>query len=168
MNAHDYAGSMAAYNRWINEKIYAAAAELGDADRKRDLGAFFRSIHGTLNHLLPGDHVWLQRFAGEPVTMRSPSDELYADFDELRHARRAMDDRLERWAAELSDDFTDRLLSFFSVTYQKNRELPGWAALIHLFNHQTHHRGQVTTLLKQLGKDPGVTDFSWMPLFDAG
>jgi uncharacterized damage-inducible protein DinB len=166
MNARDYAIAMAAYSQWMNEKIYAAAAELGDDARKRDLGAFFRSIHGTLNHILLGDQAWLQRLQGQPVTMRSPDQELHADFDELFAARRAMDSSLSEFAANLSNEFFDQPLAFFSITYQKNRVIPAWAALVHMFNHQTHHRGQVTTLLKQLGKDPGVTDFPWMPFFD--
>jgi len=157
---------MSAYNSWMNERIFGCAAELSDAERKRDLGAFFKSIHGTLNHILLGDEAWLQRFRGQPVTMVSPSQEICADFEELRAARRAMDREITRWAEGLTDGFADRLFAFYSVTYGKDRVIPGWAAIAHVFNHQTHHRGQVTTLLKQLGKDVGVTDLPWMPRFD--
>jgi uncharacterized damage-inducible protein DinB len=166
MRIKDYAVGMSAYNSWMNEKIFDCAAELSDAERKRDQGAFFRSIHGTLNHLLLGDQSWLQRFRGQPVTMVSPSQELHADFEALRAARRAMDGEIARWAGALTDGFADQSFAFYSVTYQKNRVIPGWAAVAHVFNHQTHHRGQVTTLLKQVGKDPGVTDLPWMPRFD--
>jgi uncharacterized damage-inducible protein DinB len=166
MNLRDYAGAMAAYNEWMNGKLYAVTATLTDEERKRDLGAFFRSLHGTLNHLLLGDRAWMERFRGRAVTMKSPDEELYADFEELRAARVAMDAEIVAWAASLGDDHDTAPFRFFSVTYNRERVLPGWAPVVQMFNHQTHHRGQVTTLLKQLGRDPGVTDFPWMPLFD--
>ena len=77
-----------------------------------------------------------------------------------------MDGAIARWAATTDDDFAARPFPFHSVTYGRDRVVPGWAAVTHLFNHQAHHRGQVTTLLKQLGQDPGVTDLPWMPFFD--
>ena len=166
MELRDLAIGLASYNRWMNEKIYAAAAELTDEERKRDLGSFFKSIHLTLNHILLGDQSWLQRFRGQPVTMKSTRDELFTDFAELGQARLAMDDDIARWAATLDDVFATAPFRFHSVAYGRDRSVPGWAAVMHLFNHQTHHRGQVTTLLKQLGKDPGVTDLPWMPLFE--
>jgi uncharacterized damage-inducible protein DinB len=159
---------MAAYNRWMNEKIYAVCAALTDAERKQDRGAFFGSIHATLNHLLLGDQAWLQRLCGQPVSMKTVRDELFSDFAELCAARTRMDDEIEVWAAQLTDEFADATYSFFSITYQKHRRLPGgWAIVAHLFNHQTHHRGQITTLLSQLGHDVGITDLPWMPRFDA-
>ena len=166
MQIKDYAVAMAAYNAWMNEKVYACAAELSDAERKRDLGAFFKSIHRTLNHILLGDQAWLQRFRDQPVTMASPSEQLHAEFGQLWAARRSMDREISTWADGLIDDFADRPLAFYSVTYKRNRVVPGWVAIAHLFNHQTHHRGQVTTLLRQLGKDSGVTDLPWMPALD--
>lgn len=166
MNLADYARAMAAYNQWMNEKVYDVAATLTDEERKRDLGAFFGSLHGTLNHLLLGDRAWMERFHGKPVTMKSPGEELFADFADLRAARAAMDDEITAWAASLDADYGSAPFRFFSVAYNRERVLPGWAPVIQMFNHQTHHRGQVTTLLKQLGRDPGVTDFPWMPMFD--
>ena len=158
---------LARYNRWMNEKIYAAAAELTDVERTRDLGAFFKSIHGTLTHILVADESWLQRFRGQPLTMTSPAQPMHADFDDLRAARRQMDADIADWARSLTNEFATAPFRFWSVTYQKERVIPGWAAVVHVFNHQTHHRGQATTLLKQLGKDPGMTDLPWMPPFDA-
>lgn len=166
MRIREYATAMAAYNRWMNEKLYATAGELTDEERKRDLGAFFKSIHGTLNHLLLADLWWMQRFQGEPLEKKSLGDELHASFAELAAARGVMDARIVAWADGVTDDFAESELRFFSVTYGRERVLPHWAAIVQLFNHQTHHRGQVTTLLKQLGKDPGATDFPWMPYFD--
>ncbi|HVJ89590.1 MAG TPA: DinB family protein [Labilithrix sp.] len=160
----EYARVMARYNRWMNDKVYAVANELTDAERKEDRGAFFGSIHRTLNHLLLADRVWLGRFAGTelqegemgPGGIRSLDQELYADFDELRRERTKTDDDVDAFVATLTDD---KLRA--NLRYRRRgavNEFPLWHAVTHLFNHQTHHRGQVTTLLMQAGRDPGVTD----------
>ncbi len=167
MQLREYAGGMAAYNQWMNEKLYAAAGELSDEERKRDLGAAFRSIHGTLNHLLLTDQAWMQRFRGEPVTMQAVDQELYAAFEPLWEARRALDAEIAAWAEQVPESFGAAPLRVFSISYQREFILPGWVAVTHLFNHQTHHRAQAGTLLHQLGKDPGVTDLPAMPRFAA-
>ena len=108
----EYARVMARYNRWMNDKVYAVANELTDAERKEDRGAFFGSIHRTLNHLLLADRVWLGRFAGTelqegemgPGGIRSLDQELYADFDELRRERTKTDDDVDAFVATLTDD----------------------------------------------------------------
>jgi uncharacterized damage-inducible protein DinB len=166
MTLRELAVAFAAYNRWMNEKIYACAAQLTDEQRKRDLGAFFGSLHGTLNHLLLGDRNWMQRFHGQPVTATSLREELHRDFESLWTARRQMDDAIDAWAATLTETFADTPFRFRGVGAPQDHTVPGWAAAMHLFNHQTHHRGQATTLLKQLGQDPGVTDLPWMPHFN--
>jgi uncharacterized damage-inducible protein DinB len=148
--------AMAAYNRWMNERLYAVVAPLSDEERRRDRGAFFGSIHGTLNHLLLADRVWIGRLHGEPITITSLDQELYADFEQLRAERQRSDGHLERWMAELGPEQLDE-----TVTYQSRFgpfSHPLWFALSHLFNHQTHHRGQLTTLLAQLKLDYGSTD----------
>ena len=158
---------MAAYNRWMNEKLYAAAAGLPDAERKRDLRAFFKSLHGTLNHLLLGDRVWMGRFTGEPFKVRSLADELYADFDELRAERVKTDRHIVDWAASLSDERIAGDFTFTSIVNPAPRTIPMRHAVTHFFNHQTHHRGQATTVLMQLGVDPGATDLLWLPELQA-
>jgi uncharacterized damage-inducible protein DinB len=169
MNAHPdwslraYALAMAQYNLWMNDKVYEAAATLSDEQRKANRQAFFKSIHGTLNHLLLGDRSWMQRLHGQPVTMTSARDELHSDFDALRAARAEMDQTLLSWADGLSAEDESRAFSFFSVTYQQQISLPFAGVVMQIFNHQTHHRGQVTTLLTQLGADVGVTDIPVMP-----
>ena len=150
--------ALARYNRWMNERLYAVCATLSDEERKRDLRAFFRSVHGTLNHLLLADRAWYGRFVGRPESFASLDQELHADFEELRAARRAMDERLEAWCAELTDEALAAPLVYRNQSGKEFSHPLGPAAL-HLFNHGTHHRGQVTTLLAQLGRDPGVTDF---------
>jgi len=149
---------MAHYNRWMNSRIYAACAGLSDAERKRDAGAFFRSIHGTLNHLLLADRIWMGRFSGQAVAVESLDQELHSSFEALRAERETRDEAIIAWAESLSDADLASTLSFTSVVDPRPRECPFWLAVSHFFNHQTHHRGQVTTLLSQRGIDPGVTD----------
>lgn len=157
-------GALARYNRFMNDKLYGVAARLSDDVRKRDLGAFFKSIHGTFNHLLLADRVWLGRFQGVvledgfmgPGGIRTLDQELYADFDELKEQRRRTDDELSAWISGLTEEHLTANLSF--SRRGQRAECPLWWAVAHVFNHQTHHRGQITTLFTQLGHDPGVTD----------
>ena len=154
---------MASYNRWMNERLYALCADLPDADRKRDVGAFFKSIHGTLNHLLLADRIWLGRFVGRPFAARSLDQELYSDFAELRAAREMTDREIMAWAESLTEKQLGDPLTYGSITNPARRTYPMWVTVVHFFNHQTHHRGQLTTLLCQRGVDPGVTDLIWLP-----
>ena len=163
MNGVAWARTLAAYNRWMNERLYALCAGLPDEERKRDRGAFFRSIHGTLNHLLLGDRIWLGRFRGEPFAVASLDQELYADFAELRAERAHTDREIDAWAASLAPADFEGTLHFASFVNPAPRSLPFWVAATHFFNHQAHHRGQLTTLLMQAGADPGVTDLIWLP-----
>jgi uncharacterized damage-inducible protein DinB len=149
--------AMAGYNRWMNEKLYDVCERLPDEERKRDRSAFFKSIHGTLNHLLLADRAWLGRFTGRPVHYPKLDLELYADFAELRRERRRMDDAIEAYCATLTDASLASELVYRNFQGKEFRHALG-VAVVHLFNHQTHHRGQVTTLLSQAGIDPGVTD----------
>lgn len=167
MNPLEHARTLARYNRWMNRKLYDCAAKLSDAQRKEDRRAFFRSIHGTLNHLLLADNIWIGRFEGRPFAAKSLDQELHADFAELRAAREAMDERILDWAAKLTEDVLASELRYTSIVNPQPRRMPMDLAVIHFFNHQTHHRGQVTTLLFQCGIDPGVTDLMWMAQEDA-
>jgi uncharacterized damage-inducible protein DinB len=154
---------LAAYNASINGKLYGACAALPDEERKRDRGAFFRSIHGTLNHLLLADSVWMGRFEAKPFAIKSLDQELYASFDELRAHRIEMDARIDRWAESLTETALDAKLAFTSVLTKRTHTSTLWKVVAHFFNHQTHHRGQLTTLLSQVGIDYGGTDLLLMP-----
>jgi uncharacterized damage-inducible protein DinB len=147
----------ARYNRLANELLYAACARLSDADYRRDLGAFFGSVQGTLNHLLLGDTIWMARFEGSAHPSTGLDAILFEDFTALRAARQTMDQRIERFFADLPSGF-----DCGSVRYVNNSgydtEDPWSVILPHFFNHQTHHRAQVHTLLSQLGQDPPVLD----------
>ena len=160
----EYCQTMAAYNTWMNRSLYGAALQLTDAQRKADRGAFFGSIHSTLNHILWGDRVWLPRFNGRNYPVGRVGEDLYDSFAGLREARQEMDDEIVAWAARLDPDRLVGTLTWFSGIAQREMSRPRWLCVTQMFNHQTHHRGQVTTLLKQAGIDPGVTDLPWAPL----
>lgn len=161
-----YCQTMASYNRWMNQKLYAICAELSEEERTRDLGAFFGSVHGTLNHLLFGDIAWLLRFTGQSLAGLKMGEDLHAEFADLRQHRQQTDEVLVNWAGAIAPQWLEQPFEFTSQVDGKVRVLPTWVLVTHLFNHQTHHRGQVTTLLKQLGHDPGVTDLPFLPTLD--
>ena len=160
---------MASYNQWMNEKMYQAASQLSAGQLAEDRGAFFSSIIGTLNHILVGDTLWLQRFAEHSVKFvsldsvrqleapRSLDAMLYQDFDGLWKARIAMDAVIVAFAKELTEEVLADSLTYCDT--KGNPYTKRLAYLVqHLFNHQTHHRGQVSTMLSQAGADVGVTD----------
>ena len=159
----DEARVLAEYNAWMNGKLYAACAALPDEERKRDRGAFFHSIHGTLNHVLLADSIWMGRFAGPPFAFKGLDQELHASFDELRAHRTEMDERISRWAGGLTDAALGAKLEFKSAITKRTHAPTLWRVVLHFFNHQTHHRGQITALLSQAGVDYGVTDLFLMP-----
>ena len=161
---------LARYNRWFNERLYAACDALGDAARLKNHGAFFGSVHGTLNHLIWGDTMWLQRFAAQDAAFTalgagllslpagaSHATVLEPEWDALKARRERLDAAIEAWVAQMPDDFPMRTMRYAN-TRGVWREHPAWQAMTHFFNHQAHHRGQVTTLLSQAGVDVGVTD----------
>jgi len=156
--------AFARYNRWMNGKVYAGAARLSDEERKHDRGAFFGSIHNVMNHLLVADRIWLGRLTGrvpEPGFIgvdgiKALDQELAADFDELRRERARTDAAIDEWTETVTADRLAGTLRW--VRKGEARDVPVWWAVTQLFNHQTHHRGQITTLLFQAGQDPGATD----------
>jgi uncharacterized damage-inducible protein DinB len=157
-----HATLMARYNQWMNGKLYDCAARLQDAQRKEDRGAFFKSLHGTLGHLVSADTIWLHRFTGrstEGLTLTGA----YDDFDQMRARRVALDEEILAWSATLETQWLAADFSYFSRISNAHYSKPAWLLVVHLFNHQTHHRGQATTLLTQLGIDIGPTDLAAMP-----
>lgn len=162
---------MARYNQWMNGRLYATAGAMDAADLRADRGAFFGSILATLDHILAADAHWLSRFAAsfpqlaslEPLRRR-PLPELvrgitFPDLARLREDRDAMDEVLVRFTHEATDATYAcpmRYVNSAGEAYTREAGL----VLRHVFNHQTHHRGQVTTLFSQCGMDVGVTDLS--------
>lgn len=160
--------SMAAYNRWANRRLYAAAAALPDDDYRRPAGAYFNSLHGTLNHLLATDRIWMRRMTGEGDAPDKLNAILFERLDELRAAREREDERIVCHvaglsAADLEADFD------YATTGGKPQRQPRWEALAHLFNHQTHHRGQAHAVLTRLGvAEPPPLDLLVMQREGAG
>lgn len=152
----------AAYNRWANARLFDACAQLSDADYRRDLGAFFRSVHGTLNHLLLGDRLWLGRLQGSAPAFTALDTELHTDFAALRAARAETDAAICVEVEALDGAALSQMLHFTSLVTGRAMQLPRWVAWTQMFNHQMHHRGQVTALLTRLGVDYGDIDLIWM------
>lgn len=147
----------ARYNTLANQRLYQACAALSDEERRRDLGAFFRSVHGTLNHLVLGDRIWMTRFEGGTHPSTDLDAILFDDYAALGAARVEMDRRIEAFFATPPAGFLDRTLVYINNAGIESRD-PAQVIVPHFFNHQTHHRAQVHTLLSQLGRDPPSLD----------
>ncbi|HSF93382.1 MAG TPA: DinB family protein [Thermohalobaculum sp.] len=148
---------MAAYNAWANRRLYDAAGRLGDADYRADLGAAFRSVHGTLNHLVVGDVLWLARFRGQPQPPLRLDQILHEDRAELCAAREALDAEIVDFVEALSAADLAATITYSMITRPETVTEPIAPALTHFFNHQTHHRGQVHALLTRLtGQAPAL------------
>lgn len=143
------------YNRWANAALYAAVAEVGEADYRADHGAFFRSLHGTLNHVLVADRIWMRRFTGTGEAPTRLDAILFEDLAGLRGAREAEDERIVAWVEGLDGDALAASFTYTPVTRPDPITQPLWPALTHFFNHQTHHRGQAHVLLTRIaGRAP--------------
>ncbi len=143
---------MAAYNAWANQRLYDAAAELNEDEFNRDTGAFFKSMCGTLNHVLVGDRIWLKRFTGSGDAPGKLDTILFPQFDALRGAREAEDRRIIDWVGGLSEDDIGGRFTYVTVTDMRTISQRLAPALSHFFNHQTHHRGHAHMILTTLGK----------------
>lgn len=169
MTRLDHLSLMASYNQWMNKKLSAAAATLPTQELSADRKAFFGSILGTLNHLVVADIIWLKRFASHPAgfdalepirQLADPqglSQQLFNNLDELSAQRQRLDTTIIEWTQGLREADLDVTLHYANTAgIPAQRDFYG--LLIHFFNHQTHHRGQATTLLSQAGADVGSTD----------
>lgn len=161
-----YVELMAEYNKWMDKKIYSVCQDIPDQDRKKDMGAFFKSIHGTLNHIYYGDIAWLERLRDSTFTPRKIGVDIFENFEELRAAQEEMDSEILEWVRTLTPEILSEPFDYVSNVENFSRTLPKWVLAAHMFNHQTHHRGQVTTLIKQLGYEPGITDLPWLPCLE--
>jgi uncharacterized damage-inducible protein DinB len=165
---------LARYNRWINERLYEACEALTDEARKQERGAFFGSIHRTLCHLVVADQVWLRRFAqcgaDKGITFASLGPQvldmpeaytldmvLFEEWADLKAKRAQLDAAIEQWVADMPDAYP-QLTMRYGNSKGVQREHAAWMAITHFFNHQTHHRGQASTLITQAGGTVGVTD----------
>ncbi len=148
---------LARYNRLANERLYAACAQLEDAEYRKPREGSFGSIHGLLNHILLGDRRWLNLFEHDERPTPRLNQILYDDFSELRTARVREDERIESYFASLDAAFWSR--TFHYTNYEgKDAHQSAHVACTHLFNHQTHHRGQVHVMLSQTTVAPPQLD----------
>lgn len=169
MQWRDFITQFAEYNQWMNDKVYAAAAKLSTEELVRDRGAFFKSILGTLNHLVVADTLWLKRFANHPtpfsaltpvIALEKPqalNQIIFGELPDLHQRRQLLDQTINALAAQVSDADLEQILHYQSTQGVPSQK-PFYKILMHFFNHQTHHRGQITTLLTQAGVDVGGTD----------
>ncbi len=144
--------TFAQYNAWANLRLYDAAADLSDADYRADRGAFFKSMHGTLNHLLVTDRIWMQRITGQGDAPDRLDAILFDDLVPLRSAREAEDRRIVAHVTGLDAARLAGVIRYRRVSTPEMFEQPLAPALAHLFNHQTHHRGQAHMILTSLGR----------------
>ncbi len=156
----EYVRVMAQYNQTMNQRLFEAAARLTDEQRREDIGLFWQSLHGTLCHLLWGDRQWMARFDDwtPNTTPNSQSAELIADFSELRTARTEADAAIVDFAGRVNEQWLSEDLTWFSGSAKAERRMSKRLLVTHLFNHQTHHRGQAHAALTRFGADPGDTD----------
>jgi len=160
----EFVRTMAAYNAEMNRRVYDAAARLSDEERRKDRGAFWGSIHRTLNHILWGDTIWMIRFDNWeklPGGIKE-SDGLHQDFFALRDARVVADRRLCDWAERVDAAWLADELTWFSAVMNKEMRKPHGLLVTHIFNHQTHHRGQVHAMLTAAGEKTGDTDLPFV------
>jgi len=161
-----YVQRMARYNRWQNQNLYGVADQLGEEERRRERGAFFGSIHKTLSHLLWGDRIWMSRFFSEvpkPQGGIPESLSMYPDWDGLKREGVAFDQTMITWAERLDVDWLKGDLTYYSGAMKRELSRPRWQLVTHMFNHQTHHRGQVHCMLTQAGGKPHSTDLPALP-----
>lgn len=160
-----YARAMARYNLWQNENLVTAADPIGDAARLADRGAFFGSIARTFSHILWGDQIWLSRFAGTepPEGGIAGSADLYSDWEDFKTLRAGFDRSILDWAKNVAPDWFEGDLHWFSGAVGREMRQPKSLLVLQLFNHQTHHRGQIHAMLTAAGAQPGDTDVPFMP-----
>jgi uncharacterized damage-inducible protein DinB len=142
---------LAAYNAWANTRLYDAAAGLSDADYRADRGAFFGSVHGTLNHLLVADRIWMHRVTGDGPTHSALDTVLHGAPPDLRADREREDEQIHPRVGGLDAATLAGSFSYTTISKPAPITQPLASALAHFFNHQTHHRGQVHALLTGLG-----------------
>ena len=156
MNTEDIK-TLQAYNRWANHRLIGTVRPLDPHDFTRDLGTSHRSVHGTLVHTLWAEWIWLQRWRGEsPRRVFAPED--FADIGAIERYWRRIEYEQEGFIAQLTDNRLAERLSYENLQGQRWTYALGHM-MQHVVNHSSYHRGQVVTLLRQLGKAPLPTDF---------
>lgn len=162
----DYVRTMSRYGTWQNESVFGAADGIGDAARRENRGAFFGSIHATLNHLLWGDQIWMSRFAGTPAPDAPTIPDSVSQIDDwegLKSERIAFDAVIRDWADGLDAAWLEGSMTWYSVAAEREITAPHGLLVTHMFNHQTHHRGQANAMLTAAGAKVDDTDLMLLP-----
>ena len=156
---------MAQYNVWQNNQLRPSLDVLSKEELTRDRGAFFGSIFGTLNHILWADTIWLHRFGAgpEPRVDARQHTQTTADLADWHAERTRIDANLAAWAASLTQAELDQDLVWSSKLSDREQTTPMGIAAVHVFNHQTHHRGQVHAMLTSAGQPAPVSDLPYLP-----
>ena len=152
---------MARYNTWANKRLTETCQALSSEAYHAERGAFFGSIHGTLNHILLGDRIWFGRITGIDSGITRLDTPLFDTFDELSRARESEDQRTQTIIDEMDDQAYSGVLTYSLIVAPERMETPMSQVLTHVFNHSTHHRGQVHTLLSQVPVDPPPLDLMY-------
>ena len=148
----------ASYNHWANARIYEAAQALEAEALNRDVGVFFKSLMGTLNHILVADLIWMKRFTGEGAAPGRLDTILHSALPALRIAREGEDQRIINWVESLEEDAFSGRFTYVTVTDVRTVSQRLAPALSHFFNHQTHHRGHAHAALSILGAEAPSID----------
>jgi uncharacterized damage-inducible protein DinB len=156
----DHVRLLARYNIWQNKSLIEAASTLSDAERSADRGAFFRSIHGTFSHVLWGDRMWMHRFSSSPKPDGGIAQSAVhvTDWNDLVGQRKNMDGDIQNWANEVSAEWLAGSTTWVSSAAKQEFTRKRWHLVAHMFNHQTHHRGQIHAMLTAAGAKPDDTD----------
>lgn len=160
-----YVQTLARYNHWQNQSLYRAAVGLNESERLADGGVFFGSINATLRHILWVDQLWLSRFTDVPAPEGNHAEWIaqMSSFSDLSATRDALDQRILDWSRQVSPDWLAGSLSWTARMTGEKRTQSAGKLVVHLFNHQTHHRGQVHALLTRFGAKPEDTDLTLLP-----
>ena len=159
---NDYFATLARYNVWATRRLFEHVDALPEADYRRDAGLFFKSVHGTLNHLLVAEHeIWFERFARGVSPKRSLNEEVETDRARLRER---LLDAAPRWLPLIASFDAERWAGRLDYTTTRGiaQSLPFAATLGHVFNHGTHHRGQITAAITAMGRACPELDMVWM------
>lgn len=166
MITREYVLTMTRYNAWQNKQITPVVQAMDEETLTRDMGVFFGSLLGTLNHLLWGDTIWMSRFCSDvekPEIEGAHSVEMCATIGDWSARRFRLDGRMRIWAQTLKNVDLNGQLSWYSGILKRESTTPVAVCITHMFNHQTHHRGQVHAMLTRLGTKAPTTDLIFMP-----
>jgi uncharacterized damage-inducible protein DinB len=166
MIASNFLETMALYNKWQNENLFKICDELSDKQLRLDRKMFFNSIFKTLNHIINVDETIHSFIYTKNLPSFDPNFIPYPEYSELKAVRFEFDKKLVRESQECSPDWLDEIFEFWSERLNRNRRIPRFFYYVQMFNHQTHHRSQITSELHKIGIDYGNTDLPYNPYYE--